>query len=163
MNAAISSRLAEELARSAQALPQEPRRRAALAQLAAEGLPSARDENWKYANLRPLERLKFSPAAPAPLAESAAQALPAPIAAGGRYVFVDGRFASALSAPAREAGLHFTPLASAAPSDSAATARPPDERFALLNEAFATDGAGWSTGCGAGIVEDVGVATFALL
>ena len=141
MNAAISDRLAEELARSAQALPQGPQRRAAIAQLSAQGLPSTRDENWRYANLRPLERLSFAPAPPVPLAESAALALPAPLVAGGRYVFLDGRFAPALSAPTRESQLRFTALASAEPSATAPAPRPADERFALLNEAFATDGA----------------------
>ena len=30
--------------------------------LASEGLPVTRDENWKYANLRALERVRFAPA-----------------------------------------------------------------------------------------------------
>ncbi len=63
-------------------------------------------------------------------------ALPAPVAGFTRYVFVDGRFAAALSAPPA-AG--FTPLS----QDSVPPALPrgADQRFALLNEAFATDGA----------------------
>jgi Fe-S cluster assembly protein SufD len=153
MNAALTSRLAEELARSAQARPPGPRRRAAIAELTAQGLPVSRDENWRYANLRALERLKFEPA-PA-RAEPADLALPVPIAAGGRYVFVDGRFAPALSAPARDGAARFSALASlppaaARPEADARSAHRPDGRFALLNEAFASDGAALEVGAPSG-------------
>lgn len=61
------------------------------------GLPTNREEAWKYTSLRPLARAKYQPvpandsagadiAAPAPLIEGAAQA-----------VFVDGRYAPGLS------------------------------------------------------------------
>ena len=29
--------------------------------LSEKGIPTSRDENWKYANLRPLEKVKFAP------------------------------------------------------------------------------------------------------
>jgi len=137
MTAALTSQLAEDLAHAAQSLPQTPLRRAAIARLSAQGLPNARDENWKYANLRPLERQKFAPAQ----AERGAVVLLPPVASGARYVFFDGRFAPSVSSPGRDAAVRFTPLALAPPSAAAHTARRPDERFALLNEAFATDGA----------------------
>src|SRR5437764_12227275 len=100
MSAPLTARIAEEHVLASRALAPPPalaaRRRAALAALAAQGLPTSRDENWKYANLRPLERLKF--AAPVQRALAAAD-LPAAIPGFARYVFVDGAFAPALSAP----------------------------------------------------------------
>lgn len=151
MTTALTTRIVEEHAALERALPARSagaaRRRAAMAALAASGLPTSRDENWRYANLRPLERLKFTPA-PAALAEGAPTSLEAALAPAlpgfARYVFVDGLFAPALSAPTRTPGAVLSPLAAA--GDAAGTGRrvaelSPDERFALLNEAFATDGA----------------------
>ena len=73
----------------------------------ASALPSTRDENWRYAPLRGLERLQWTP--PAALTDDAvasARALlgdPAP-ATGTRWTFVDGHFAAALSSgPAPQA------------------------------------------------------------
>src|SRR5205823_1496870 len=91
MSAPLTARIAEEHVLASRALAPPPalaaRRRAALAALAAQGLPTSRDENWKYANLRPLERLKF---APAPVQRALAAAdLPAAIPGFARYVFVD--------------------------------------------------------------------------
>jgi Fe-S cluster assembly protein SufD len=142
MNAALTSRLAEDYAASApgRATAVAPaRRQHAIEVLSAAGLPSTRDENWKYANLRPLERLRFLPAAPA--AVTAAQ-LPPPVSGFARQVFVDGRFAAALSAPAAADSV-FGSLSNCAAAAHALTAeeRATDQRFALLNEAFATDGA----------------------
>ena len=142
MNAALTSRLAEDYAASApgRATAVAPaRRQHAIEVLSAAGLPSTRDENWKYANLRPLERLRFLPAAPA--AVTAAQ-LPPPVSGFARQVFLDGQFAAALSAPAAAANV-FSSLSSSAAATHALTAeeRATDQRFALLNEAFATDGA----------------------
>ena len=66
MASALATRIAEEHAAAATSLPAEvvsrERRRHAIETLAAEGLPSSRDENWKYANLRPLEKVRFAPA-----------------------------------------------------------------------------------------------------
>jgi Fe-S cluster assembly protein SufD len=141
MNAALTARIAEDFAAAQAQAPvlAQSRRRAAFEVLHAAGLPSARDENWKYANLRALERLRFVPAA-AGVAPQAAS-LPAPLAGFARYVFLDGRFAPQLSAAASGA---FACLAAAAPAVTGARPareRTADERFALLNEAFATDGA----------------------
>ena len=152
MSTPLTARIVEEHANAFRALPlagaAATRRRTALAALTASGLPTSRDENWKYANLRPLERLRFIPAPAAqPLA---ATDLPAAIPGFARYVFVDGAFAPALSAALHSTAAAVTPLAAAPDGDRAPAAMPAqtpaphapaDERFALLNEAFATDGA----------------------
>ncbi|TLY59995.1 MAG: hypothetical protein E6K48_10125 [Gammaproteobacteria bacterium] len=147
MNAPLTVRIAEEHVLASRALAPPPalaaRRRAALAALAAQGLPTSRDENWKYANLRPLERLRFAPAPGT--ASLAAVDLPAAISGFARYVFVDGAFAPALSAPLDATTAWVAPLAAAADASRTAAVPSPrpasaDERFALLNEAFATDG-----------------------
>jgi len=144
MSTTLTSRIAADYASSAPAAGR--RRAAALAALTASGLPTSRDENWKYANLRSLERLRFVPAAAGAPADAAL--LPAAVPGFTRYVFVDGRFARELSAAP---GGPFATLAGApeaagpAPGDRGA-----DERFALLNEAFATDGARLSVAASAG-------------
>ena len=120
---ALTARIAEDYARAAP--PHDSataeRRRAALGALTRAGLPTSRDENWKYANLRALERLRFAPPAALPGAHSLA-GLPAPIADFSRYVFVDGCFAPQLSSASRAA---FADLASAPPQarDGARTQR----------------------------------------
>jgi Fe-S cluster assembly protein SufD len=81
-------------------------------------LPTNKDENWRYANLRPLAKAK----ADAVAAGGAVPAvmLPAALPDYERWVFVDGAFAPGLSAPApnscasllnaRDAGEDFTAL-----------------------------------------------------
>jgi len=85
-------------------------------------LPTNRDENWRYANLRPLAKAKIEAvdvtAAPASLA------LPPPLPDHERWVFIDGRFAPQLSSPtshscaalldARDAGEEFSAMLDAA-------------------------------------------------
>ena len=115
MSTPLTARIVEEHANAFRALPlagaAATRRRTALAALTASGLPTSRDENWKYANLRPLERLRFIPAPAAqPLA---ATDLPAAIPGFARYVFVDGAFAPALSAARALAEAHRLPAAGA--------------------------------------------------
>jgi Fe-S cluster assembly protein SufD len=85
-------------------------------------MPTNRDENWRYANLRPLARAR--PEAAAPTTTPGAIVLPPLLPRYERWVFVDGRFSSALSAPApdtcarllsaREAGEEFDALLDAA-------------------------------------------------
>jgi Fe-S cluster assembly protein SufD len=141
MSTTLPARIAEEYAAAAGSLPASvvsaERRRLAIAALSAQGLPQARDENWKYANLRALERVRFTPAGTVAASQAQARALsaadlPAPLAGYVRYTFVDGTFAPELSS-ARQ---------STAPG-AAAPARLPagDARFALLNDAFANDAA----------------------
>src|SRR6266404_4487603 len=109
MSTPLTARILEEHANASRALP--PAGRTAIAALTASGLPTSRDENWKYANLRPLERLRFAPATPVQ-AETATD-LPAAIPGFARYVFVDGAFAPALSARLHAAAATVTPLAAA--------------------------------------------------
>jgi Fe-S cluster assembly protein SufD len=85
-------------------------------------LPNNRDENWRYANLRPLARAR---ADAAPAGESApALELPPILPGYDRWVFVDGQFAPTLSAPgpsgpvrlldAHQAGAEFAAVLDAA-------------------------------------------------
>src|SRR5207302_131939 len=133
MSTPLTARIVEEHANAVAALPPAgptaARRRTALAALSAGGLPTSRDENWKYANLRPLERLRFVPAAPAQ--PVAATDLPAAIPGFARYVFVDGAFAPALSAPLNATAAAVTPLSSAGDAAGAPAAAHPDEPVRL--------------------------------
>jgi Fe-S cluster assembly protein SufD len=101
-------------------------------------LPTNRDENWRYANLRPLAKAKTDAvdvtAAPASLA------LPAPLPDYERWVFVDGRLAPQLSSPspgscatlldARDAGEEFSAMLDAAIANEG-----PDLALARINGA----------------------------
>jgi Fe-S cluster assembly protein SufD len=62
-------------------------------------LPTNRDENWRYANLRPLAKASPEPVSMAANRPSAI-ALPTLLPEYERWVFVDGQFAAALSSPA---------------------------------------------------------------
>jgi len=135
----LTARIAAEFA-SAGDVSSEPQRQRALATLVASGLPTSRDENWKYVNLRPLEKVRFAPSSEARPVLTQADL---PTAVGkSRYVFVDGVFDASLSSPSSEAGVTVTTVATGAGAGAANDlALPGDLRFALLNEAFATDGA----------------------
>jgi Fe-S cluster assembly protein SufD len=140
----LTARILDDYARSERALPASTagaaRRRAAIEALAASGLPGPRDENWKYANLRPLERLRFVPAAVGqPAAVPELRALPAAVAGFTRYVFVDGVLAPASRAAITASAAVITALADSPAGPAPGSVRA-DERFALLNEAFATGG-----------------------
>jgi Fe-S cluster assembly protein SufD len=145
MNATFAERITQEHANARGSLPasvvSEERRLAAVQALAAQGLPTPRDENWKYANLRPIERVRFAPATTQAAAKVVATELPAAIEGYTRYTFVDGVLAPALSSTSSPPGISVASLRSASVAGSnpfAATSA--DARFALLNEAFATDG-----------------------
>jgi Fe-S cluster assembly protein SufD len=140
MSPVLATRIAEDFAASTHA-PHDLQRQRAMHALAERGLPTSRDENWKYVNLRPLEKVRFAP--PAREAQSAvtAQDLPAPIERYARYAFIDGVFAPALSAATAHAGVSFRSMGGLGRPPAHGSATPPDLRFALLNEVFATDGA----------------------
>ncbi len=140
MSAALSKRVLDEYAAVRESLPagvvSPERRREAIQALAARGLPMTRDENWRYTNLRPLERARFGPVATAMPALPQPSDLPGRLEGFARYAFVDGAFASELSSADEQAGLTVRRLPAAAlPALSAL----PEARLALLNEAFATD------------------------
>jgi Fe-S cluster assembly protein SufD len=135
MNSPLLTRIAAEHAAAfaADATPAgvHAHRRKALESLLARGLPTGRDENWRYANLRALEKADFRPGRAAP---DAVPGLPASIEGFTRFVFVDGRFAPQLSAhPGAGGAATLTRLLGGLPTS--------EQPFALLNEAFATDGA----------------------
>lgn len=140
MSGSVAARIAEDFAATADA---DSARRLAMEALATRGLPTARDENWKYVSLRPLEKVRFAPAGASESAAPGANVLPLPVAGYSRYVFVDGRFSQALSSsqPCRGVTIESMTAASATASSLAAAEAAPDMRFALLNAAFATDGA----------------------
>ena len=178
MAASLATRIAEQHAEAAASLPGDvvsrERRRSAIETLAVEGLPTTRDENWKYANLRPLDKVRFAPRVGAGAATMGSSPsvtladLPAAVEGYARYVFVDGVFAPALSSPIGKTGITVTslhdsraagaqsttaprvvratasslhPTNAQPPTGSAAPTPSKDARFALLNDAFATDGA----------------------
>jgi Fe-S cluster assembly protein SufD len=72
-------------------------RTSALARFETLGLPTARDEDWKYTSLRALDRWNFASGLPPPECPAVAvPALPAALRAW-RIVFQDGEFAPTLS------------------------------------------------------------------
>ncbi len=105
-------------------------------------LPTARDENWKYANLRLLEGLcSDAPAATAAADLAAARAvLPERIEGYVRIVFVDGQFAAALSDAALPPGVAALPAVASTGATDAVTGGllPLDRRFGDLNVLHAT-------------------------
>ncbi|HNR23746.1 MAG TPA: SufD family Fe-S cluster assembly protein [Steroidobacteraceae bacterium] len=137
-------------------------RRATLEMLAEQGLPGPREENWRYANLRPLEQLRFTPRL-TPDAAALAQAtelLPAPLAGFDRYVVVDGLFAAPLSAPTGTAG--DVEVALQAGIDAGYGSAGGDARFGALASAFAPQAIRVAAGAGAARdIEVVFVATAA--
>ena len=150
MASALATRIAAEPAAATDSLSADvvsrERRRAAIETLSVEGLPTTRDENWKYANLRPLEKVKFAPPVPGAQAGAGLTAadLPAAIEGYTRYVFVDGVFAAGLSSAVTKAGIAVRSLRESREAAVPGGVEPVasrDARFALLNDAFAVDGA----------------------
>ncbi len=147
MSSALANRISQDHAAVADSLPpgviSSDRRRTALAAIETHGLPSARDENWKYANLRPLDKVRFTPTRDCVPTTLQASQLPPPLAGYARYTFVDGVFAPDLSRPAALVGVTVSSLRLQPEAHRSSHAAPAgaDARFALLNEAFATDGA----------------------
>ena len=141
----FNDRLAAEFAATGSLLPETvlplAQREAALERLLELGLPSLRDDAWRYANLRPIQSATLHPAANDAGATIAAATLldgvtrPFP-EDGARLVFVDGRLEQSLSTPLAKSG-GLLPLEPAAlPS-----ARSAENRFALLNDIFVLDAA----------------------
>src|SRR5580693_7248563 len=104
----------------------EARQRAA-AELTRLGWPSARDEQWRYANLRAFEQVaQFrSPAFLPAEIPSGSLNLPPPLPGFERLVFVDGR----------RNIVRTKPLATAA----TAALWPAQQRLGLLGDMFASD------------------------
>ncbi|MNK58839.1 FeS cluster assembly protein SufD [compost metagenome] len=72
-------------------------RETASARLEHLRLPTVRDEDWRFTNLKPLRELSFAPEAPAVLDMVAIAPFVLPEAASSRLVFVNGRYAPGLS------------------------------------------------------------------
>jgi Fe-S cluster assembly protein SufD len=147
MSAVLADRITQEHAAAAATLPagvlSAERRAQALASLAAAGMPTVREENWKYANLRALEKVRFAPRAGAGAHSVASTDLPPALAGYSRYVFVDGVFAPALSSDAGHSGVSLRTFRAGSSAQLAISPRAlnADTRLALLNDAFATDAA----------------------
>ncbi|HET9391192.1 MAG TPA: Fe-S cluster assembly protein SufD [Steroidobacteraceae bacterium] len=145
----VSSRIADDFAAAEQYLPASvlstERRRSALQALQAQGLPTSREENWKYVNLRPLEKVRFAPLAARTGKAITVADLPPQLLGYARYTFVDGVFAPELSSAVDRPGVLIEPMRRTSqprPAVGGLEARQSgDLRFALLNDAFATDGA----------------------
>jgi len=63
------------------------------------GLPTTRDEDWKYTNLKPLAKRGFAPAARPGDADVQRDVLSAPVTGAYRLVFINGYHVPALSTP----------------------------------------------------------------
>ncbi|MDE2337897.1 MAG: SufD family Fe-S cluster assembly protein [Gammaproteobacteria bacterium] len=139
MSSAVLNRLKDEYGAVRAALPPgvigAERRREALEALCAQGLPAARDENWRYTDLRILEQARF---APAQTQAAALPPLPEVPEGFARYVFVDGRLHSGAGA-AHGVTVHTARTDDASAAAWRLEARLPEARLALLNETFATD------------------------
>lgn len=103
-----------------------------------EGLPTQRNERWKYTSLRALGARRFSDSADTPqLHPALLDGIPSP-----RLVFVNGRFDAALSDFATLApGLSLSPLAGTDHSVADASPDRAEDVFTRLNRQRAKDGA----------------------
>ncbi len=119
---------------------QSSARLAAAQALRAHSLPTRREENWRYANLRALESVvRFRPAVPlAP--GTGLPPLPAALAGYTRLVFVDGLLSPAWPLPAL-APIIRVPVAAALAADSATLTYETtgDGRMGLIARMFAPD------------------------
>ncbi len=121
----------------------------ALATFCEEGLPSTRQEEWRYTNVTPIARVTFERPEAGPLPDRAAvESLAFPLFACGLIVFVNGRYAPGLSAPRSLTGRVGVESLAALRADAPETleglgARTPlkSHPFAALNTAFLDDGA----------------------
>lgn len=147
------SHYVDEFSRLAKSLPGHglswlaEMRRDAIGRFAGSGLPTTRDEDWKYTSLRAVETKRFKPAAPAiqlPLTVAGMTNLVLPDA--HLLVFVDGRFRPTLSYSGKlPKGVILTGLAGvlADPPEGieALLGEDAGSGFDALNTAFMSDGA----------------------
>jgi Fe-S cluster assembly protein SufD len=124
------------------------RRRGALARFAELGLPTRRQENWRFTNLRALESTLYPPAGSATAVDESALARHRLDVPSHRIVLHNGRYSAALSDVSRlPAGVWLGSLTAALQElpdlvaelfdESEAVANQP---FVALNAAFAGDG-----------------------
>jgi Fe-S cluster assembly protein SufD len=138
-----------------------PRRRTALAELAAAGWPQKRRERWRYTDLEPLAAgFDVAPAPPGHAELAAASALlPALAGTGPRIVFVDGQLSRALSSAlpdgieARDLDAEWTEFDGRWAGNIAAA----DHPLAALNTAFSQRGLWLRVGAGSQVREPLHV------
>ena len=124
-------------------------RRAAIDRFAAVGFPTTRDEEWRFTPVAPIAQAEFRPAGPGVVTRAALAPFLFGHAEWPQIVFVNGKFAPALSVlPALPAGVRLGNLASAFETGGELLerhltrhARPETTPFAALNTAFMRDGA----------------------
>ncbi len=125
------------------------RRAAGLKQLRLQGLPTLRDEDWRYTSLKILEKQKFQPLQQSgTVASGIPESALLPDLGGPRLVFVDGCLAPELSSVQQlPAGVRISELASAVAADPSLSGAlgsclpTPGNGFIPLNEAFLGKGA----------------------
>ena len=124
-------------------------RRAAMDRFVSVGFPGARDEEWRFTPVAPIAQAHFRPAVSAAFTRDALQPFLFGHPEWPQLVFVNGKFAPALSViPKLPEGVRLGNLAAALPGDGGLLeahlsrhARPETTPFAALNTAFIRDGA----------------------
>ncbi|NBD07629.1 Fe-S cluster assembly protein SufD [Corallococcus silvisoli] len=120
-----------------------------LGQFQARGLPTSKDEEWKYTPVSTLSAHPFQPVRDVSAGDDVAQAVARLALPGPRLVFVDGRFVPALSVLAGlPRGVVLKPLSQALREDGALLeetlgqrARAAAHAFTSLNAALLEEGA----------------------
>jgi Fe-S cluster assembly protein SufD len=129
-----------------------PLRKAGIASFADQGFPTLRDEDWRFTNVAPIEKLPFHPAGEVVVNGAETRVLNGAAFTtmpGCRLVFVNGFFSAKLSSlKSLPGGVRVENLAAALVKDSTLIeqhlgklAHTADNSFAALNQAFFTDGA----------------------
>ncbi|HEU5123384.1 MAG TPA: Fe-S cluster assembly protein SufD [Verrucomicrobiae bacterium] len=128
-----------------------PLRKAGISSFAEQGFPTLRDEDWRFTNVAPIAKLPFQPATDFAIDAAVKDAVKTAAfnqPAGNRLVFVNGRFASELSAcNAIPDGVKVQNLAAALTENGALVEKHLGQHvqsngnaFAALNQAFFEDG-----------------------
>lgn len=123
------------------------RRELALARLLGRGLPNRRDENWKYLDHAQIAGRGFGLAPRVAVAAARLAPVMLPLAAARRIVLVDGSYRRELSDADPGDGIEVDDLSALLGRDPAAALRmlrepgdDADDRYALLADAFASEG-----------------------
>ena len=141
-------------------------RKDGVARFAELGLPTLHDEDWRFTNVAPIAKLAFKPVlepAHHGVTGEALSQFPFTALAGGKLVFVNGRFAPELSSIAKlPEGVKVMSLAAALASQPALVekhlfrfARTDLNAFIALNTAFFQDGAFIYVPAGKAVVDPV--------
>ncbi|MEM7249826.1 MAG: Fe-S cluster assembly protein SufD [Pseudomonadota bacterium] len=115
-------------------------RRDAIARFESLGFPTPRLEDWKYTNVRSIERGTFAPSIGDTTSDVSLEQLRIPAVDGSRVVFVNGGFAPSLSTIAETSGVSVIHAADDPSLIRNVLTGTPDTAFGALNRAFASDG-----------------------